>query len=147
LSKPAAKKARDAAKATASTPDRPTDTRGQQIATRYVMWLGAAFGLALAVAGIWLLATCVNEARLMPLRAGLGLVLSALGSAAFWAGLYAARHCQLEAGRLKFDPQAHALLVNPMFGRALKWGGHAIGITVLAVSWLSVYYPNGIALQ
>jgi len=89
----------------------------------------------------------LHEGKILPTRAGIGLVLTALGALGCAAGLYAARHSQLSGGRLTFDAQARELIRSPGFARLLKWGGHAAGITLLLVSWLSVYYPDGIALQ
>jgi hypothetical protein len=43
--------------------------------------------------------------------------------------------------------RAWNLISSPFFIRCLKVAGHTAGITLLAVSWLAVYYPNGLALR
>jgi hypothetical protein len=38
-------------------------------------------------------------------------------------------------------------VTRPGFARGVKVCGHAAGITLLLVSWLAVYYPQGIPLR
>lgn len=127
--------------------DRPADTQGQQAAARAIMLLGALCGAALFAGGLWLLALAFDAGRILPTRAGLGVVLALLGALGGWTGIYAANHSRLEAGKLVFDAQAKALIASPRFVRVVKVCGHAAGVTLLMVSWLAVYYPQGIALQ
>ena len=123
------------------------DTQAQQLAARGVLWLGALLCAALAVGGIWLLAAAFQPGVLLPIRAGLGLLSIAIGGAGCWASLYAAKHSRLTGGRLLFDQEARSLVAAPSFARALKWSGHAAGITVLVMSWVSYFYPAGILLN
>lgn len=122
------------------------DTAAQQLAARGVLWLCALLFAALAVGGAWLLAAAFQPNVLLPLRAGLGLLSMVIGTAGCWAGLYAAGHSRLVNGRLLFDQAARSLIAAPAFARNLKWSGHAAGITVLVISWASVFYPAGIRL-
>jgi hypothetical protein len=130
----------------APAPAAAPDTHAQQLAARGVLWLCAFLCAALALGGIWLLTLAFPSGVLLPLRAGLGLLSIAIGGAGCWAGLYAARHSRLVGGKLLFDQAARSLIAAPAFARSLKWGGHAAGITVLAMSWASYFYPAGIAL-
>jgi hypothetical protein len=123
------------------------DTPAQQQAARAMLWLLALIGVAIVAGGLYLLAGAPKAGKLQPIPFGLGVVLAAIGAACCWAGMYAARHSTLRQGRLKFDAAAHALISSPGFVRTLKWAGHAVGITVLATSWLSFYYPEGIPYQ
>jgi len=126
----------------------PADTQGQQAAARGLLWLGAACGVAIALGGAWLFTLAFTPDKiLLPTRAGIGFVMMALGSILCWAGVYAAAHGRLEGGKLRFDAQARELLSSVGFVRFLKACGHAAGITLLLVSWMAVYYPQGITLQ
>jgi hypothetical protein len=129
-------------------PAPPADTQGQQAAARALLWLGAAFGAAIVLGGAWLFSLAFTpEQMLLPTRAGIGFVMMALGTIACWAGMYAARHGRLQAGKLRFDAEAQALITSPGFLRFLKVCGHTAGITLLAVSWAAVYFPHGIAMR
>ena len=112
-----------------------------------MLWLLALLGSAIAAGGLWMLSTSTIDGKLMPLRAGLGAVIIALGAVCCWAGMYAAGHSTLKAGRLRFDDAAYDLVNSARFQRLLKYSGHAVGITVLASSWLSYYYPVGIPFR
>ena len=124
-----------------------SDTQGQQLAARGVLWLGSLLCAGLALGGIWLLAAAFQPGVFLPTRAGLGMLSIAIGSTGCWAGLYAAKHSRLVGGRLLFDQQARSLVAAPSFARTLKWSGHAAGITVLVMSWVSYFYPGGILLN
>jgi len=134
------------AKIPSKTPPPPTDTQGQQAAARAMLWLGAAFAAALVLAGAWLFSRAFTDQALLPTRAGIGFVLMGLGSVGCWGGIYAAAHSRLEAGKLRFDAQARELFSSETFIRFLKACGHAAGITLLIVSWMAVYYPQGIVM-
>jgi len=134
------------AKIPSKTPPPPADTQGQQTAARALLWLGAAFGAALVLAGAWLFSLSFTDQALLPTRAGIGFVLMGFGSISCWAGIYAAAHSRLEAGKLRFDTQARELFSSETFVRFLKACGHAAGITLLIVSWMAVYYPQGIVM-
>jgi hypothetical protein len=114
---------------------------------RGVLWLAALLGAALAAGGLWLAESAIQAGVLHPLRAGCALLMLVLGAAACAAGFYAANHSRLSGGRLTFDAAARSLLASPSFSRCLRWGGHAVGITVLVVSWLSYFYPAGFPLH
>jgi hypothetical protein len=129
------------------TPPQPADTQSQQAAARALLWMGAACGAALVVGGAWLFSLAFTDQALLPTRAGIGFVLMGFGSVSCWAGIYAAAHSRLEAGRLRFDAQARELFSSETFVRFLKACGHAAGITLLIVSWMAVYYPQGIVLR
>jgi hypothetical protein len=122
------------------------DTPAQQLGARGVLWLAALAFAAVAAGGLSLAISAIQPGLLLPLRAGFGIVLAALGGAGCLAGIYAANHSRLAGGRLMFDQAARSLVTAPWFARALKWSGHATGITVLAISWLSYIYPAGIPL-
>lgn len=124
----------------------PADTPAQQAAVRTLLRLGAACGAAIAITGAWLLSLGVAHDVLLPVRIGIGFVLLALGIISCAAGLYAANHARLADGKLLLDDQARRLIAGPGFARGLKICGHATGITLLLVSWLGVYYPQGIPL-
>jgi hypothetical protein len=125
----------------------PPDTREQQIAARALLLLGAALGLAMVVGGAWLFTRGFTATHMLPTRVGIGFVMMAGGAIGCWAGLYCARHGRLQGGKLRFDKQAQELVTSPFFIRCMKVAGHTAGITLLAVSWLAVYYPNGLAMQ
>jgi hypothetical protein len=122
------------------------DTPAQQLGARGVLWLAALAFAAAAAGGLSLAISAFQPGLLLPLRAGFGIVLAALGCAGCLAGIYAANHGRLAGGRLMFDQSARTLVAAPWFARTLKWSGHAAGITVLAISWLSYIYPAGIHL-
>jgi len=128
-------------------PPAPIDTAGQKAAARGLLLLGAAVGVALVLGGAWVFSLAFTGTHLLTTRAGIGFVMMGLGAIGCWAGLYASRHSQLENGKLRFDKEAHALLSSPLFVRYMKAAGHAAGITLLAVSWLAVYYPQGVSLR
>lgn len=130
------------------TPAPPADTQAQQAAARALLWLGSACGAAIVLGGAWIFSIAFAPGQvLLPTRAGIGFVMMALGSIACWAGFYAAAHSRLEGGKLRFDAEARSMLSSPGFVRFLKVCGHTAGITLLAVSWMAVYYPQGIALR
>ena len=136
------------AKTQNKTPPPPVDTQGQQAAARGLLWLGAACGVAILLGGAWLFGLAFTPDKMfLPTRAGFGFVMMVLGGVGCWAGLYAAAHGRLEGGKLRFDAQARALIASVGFVRFLKACGHAAGITLLLVSWMAVYYPQGIALR
>ena len=136
------------AKIPVKTPSPPADTQGQQAAARGMLWLGALCAAALVLAGAWIFSLAFAPGQvLLPTRAGIGFVMMAFGSIACWAGFYAAAHSRLEGGKLRFDTEARGLLSSPGFVRFLKVCGHSAGITLLLVSWMAVYYPQGIALR
>jgi hypothetical protein len=112
-----------------------------------MLWLLALLGTMIAAGGLWMLSISVVDGKLLPLKAGLGAVLAAVGAVCCWAGMYAASHSTLKAGRLRFDDAAYDMVNSPRFSRILKYSGHAVGITVLASSWLSYYYPAGIPFR
>jgi hypothetical protein len=124
----------------------PADAREHQIAARGLLLLGAALGVVMLLVGAWLFTRGFTPTHLLPGRVGIGFLLMTFGAIGCWAGLYCAKHGRLEGGKLRFDKQAHDLITSPFFIRCLKVALHTAGITALAVSWLAVYYPNGIAL-
>lgn len=131
-----------------SAPPTPSpDSAAQQQAARAMLWLLALLGAAIVAGGLWMLSTAAVGGKLMPLKVGLGAVIIALGAACCWAGMYAAAHSTLKAGRLRFDDAAYDLVNSARFQRMLKYAGHAVGITVLASSWLSFYYPEGLPFR
>lgn len=122
------------------------DAKEHQLAARGLLLLGAALGVVMLVAGAWLFTLGFTATHLLPGRVGIGFLLMAFGAIGCWAGLYCARHGRLEGGKLRFDKEARDLITSPFFVRCLKVMLHTAGITALAVSWLAVYYPNGIAM-
>ena len=108
--------------------------------------LMAIAGLLVGTGGAFLMATAITAGKLVPINFGLGLLLLMIGTIGTAAALYCRKHAGLVEGKLSFGTAERHLLSQPWFGRCVKWGGHAAGISAVLAGWLYFLFPDGITL-